>query len=289
MFDASTWAELSSLRIDDLPRNAGFHGVAISADSGTLAIKRKPDALELWDASTSRLRTTITWPTTPGYIGSSEWVFSPDGSAMAARLSDGAIGLWDCATGQQRLKATRQLTEGAVRSPVRSKWFPLGNTIVHPFAFSRDSLTLAIACPDGAVRLWDISSARLTTVLPLPVPAFDSSGPILFSADGRYLAVAGEGPPTTRIDRLPAALAAGFTSVREPDPSDQVARLIVWELTGRRQRIVAQAAGRFTALAFAGNISTLAAAREEPAYDEDGFRVREILRDVMLWSLDSSR
>jgi hypothetical protein len=62
-----------------------------------------------------------------------------------------------------------------------------------------------------------------------------------------------------------------------------------WDLTGRRERIVAQFAGRFTALAFASDKSTLAVAREEASYDDDGFHVREILRDVMLWSLDSSR
>jgi hypothetical protein len=101
--------------------------------------------------------------------------------------------------------------------------------------------------------------------------------------------VAGEGPQRGRIDGLPAALRRGFTALYEADPADQVGRLIVWDLTGQHQRIVAQEAGRFVALAFARDNSMLAAAREEPIYDEDGFRVREIVRDVMLWLLDSAR
>jgi hypothetical protein len=156
-----------------------------------------------------------------------------------------------------------------------------------PFAFSPDSMTLAFVFPDGAVRLWDISSARLSTILPPPVPAFENSGPVLFSPDGRYLAVAGHGAPTTRIDRLPAALRRGLTGLREPDPSEEVGRLIVWNLTERRHRVVAQAPGRFGVLAFAGDNSTLAAAREEAISDDNiGFKVREVVRDVMLWSLD---
>jgi len=62
----------------------------------------------------------------------------------------------------------------------------------------------------------------------------------------------------------------------------------VWDLTERRHRIVAQASGRFSALAFVADGSTLAAAREEYVYGGERFEGWKIVRDVMLWSLDSS-
>jgi hypothetical protein len=69
------------------------------------------------------------------------------------------------------------------------------------------------------------------------------------------------------------------------------------DVTGRRvrrrwvlawNRLVAQAGGRFTALAFAPDGSTLAAARQEVFFDPVEFVRWRTVRDVMLWSLDSS-
>jgi hypothetical protein len=112
---------------------------------------------------------------------------------------------------------------------------------------------------------------------------------VLFSGDGQCVAVAGEGAPRTRIDRIPAALAEVLVGARDASPQEAVGRLIVWELSGRSQHLVAQANGSFTALAFSPDGSTLAAAREEffpsgEPWQEWG----ETVRDVMLWPLKSS-
>jgi hypothetical protein len=125
-------------------------------------------------------------------------------------------------------------------------------------------------------------------VLQAPVPEFENSGPILFSPDGRYLAVAGKGAPRSRIDRPPSTPRGVLTRDRETASSEKVGRLIVWDLTGRGHRIVAQAGGSFSALAFAADGSTLAAAREECVDPGEGLKGWKIVRDVRLWSLDSS-
>jgi hypothetical protein len=64
---------------------------------------------------------------------------------------------------------------------------------------------------------------------------------------------------------------------------------MVWDLPGRRARIVDDAAGRFSALAFAADGSTLAAAHEHHVVGGEGFDGWKIERDVMLWSLGPSR
>jgi len=190
----------------------------MSADSGTLAIRRKSDGLELWDAASARLRASITAPTDPGRIGTSDWIFSPDGSALVTRLSDGAINLWDASTGRRRLQASMAVTANSERPTLGANWIAFGGSPVRPFAFSPDSMTLAVACPDGSVHQWGIPSARRATVLQAPVPEFENSDLILFSPDGRFLAVAGQGAPRNGIDRLPAPLRGVFTRNRETPP-----------------------------------------------------------------------
>jgi hypothetical protein len=123
-------------------------------------------------------------------------------------------------------------------------------------------------------------------VLPPPVPSFDASGLILFSSDGRYLVLAGEGAPRSRIDRLPAALRDRLPRHADTGDSAVIGRLIVWNLTTGRNRLVAQAGGRFSALAFAPDGSRLAAAREQFFPGEGWIYLGKMERDVMLWSLD---
>ena len=62
--------------------------------------------------------------------------------------------------------------------------------------------------------------------------------------------------------------------------------MILWDLTSRQHRLVAQAGGYFSALAFAPDVSTLAAAHVEFIPDEDLIykKTGTTVRDVMLWS-----
>jgi WD40 repeat protein len=262
--------------------------MVVSADSGTLAIRRGSDVLELWDVPSSGRRETIRAETGVGGFSSSDWVFSPDGSCLSAMLADGAIGLWDAVTGQERFRDEQAVLPAFERPSFGLHWRSLVETAGRPLAFSADSKTLGIACRNGAVRLWNISSARLLTVLPPPVPPLESSGVIAFSGDGRYVALAGEGTPRARIDRLPAALRDVLHRVGDPRRAETIGRLIVWNLAAGRQHLVAQAGGRFSALAFAPDGSRLAAAHEEIFWGEEPFDLGTMVRDVMFWPLDRS-
>jgi WD40 repeat protein len=285
--DAQTGAERGSFRIDKETAAGRMSAVAASADSETLAIRRAAVGLELWDVPSSRLRATIPAQTDVAPEGAPLWVcFSPDGSSVGAVLPDGTIGLWDAVTGAERFRDQQAV------APTASRPFFFFNKIFHvevagrPFAFSADSRTLGVACRNGAVHLWHIPSSRLRSVLPPPVPSLESSGLILFSRDGRYLVLAGEGAPRSRIHRLPAALRDRLARDTATGNSDVIGRLIVWDLTTGRNRLVAQAGGRFSALAFAPDGSRLAAAREQFFSAEGPIYLGKTERDVMLWPLD---
>ena len=284
--DAQTGAERGSFGIDKEPVVGRMSAVAVSADSETLAIRRAGVGLELWDVQSARLRTTIR-AQTEAPAGASLWVcFSPDGASLGAVLPDGTVGLWDAVTGAERFRDQQAVAPGALRTFFFLNKVWETEVAGRPFAFSADSRTLGVACRNGAVHLWDIPSSRPRSVLPPPAPLFDASGLILFSSDGRYLVLAGEGAPRSRIDRLPTALRDRLRRDTDIGDSAAIGRLIVWDLTTGRNRLVAQAGGRFTALAFAPDASRLAAAREQFFTGEGLFYLGKMERDVMLWSLD---
>ena len=168
----------------------------VSADSGTFAIERGDDNLELWDVASSRLRAPIRARMSPygpacRPIGSLA-LMAP---AFAALLPEGTIVLWDAIKGKERFRDEQVMALGPPHVFYRLNWSNLGDSAGRPVTFSADSKTLGVACRDGAVHLWDIPSAELRTVLPPPVPPLESSGVIVFSGDSRYLALAGEGTP----------------------------------------------------------------------------------------------
>jgi WD40 repeat protein len=181
IFDAATVGERASVRIDDLPREGTYPIVAIPAESGTLATRRTPNALELCDTASARLRAAIAAPTTGGQIGTSDWAFSPDGSALVAQLPEGTVNLWDASTGRRRLRASTAVAARSDRPAFGKNCMAWGDPVVRPFAISPDGMVLAVSDRDGSVQLWDIAKARRSTLLPAPVPAFETSGPILFS------------------------------------------------------------------------------------------------------------
>jgi WD40 repeat protein len=286
ILDAETGAERASLRIGKGRAAGSIPAMVVSADSETLAIRGGTDRLELWDAPSSRLRETIRAETGYRQVSLSEWVFSPDGRSVSTVRADGTVGLWDAATGEPRFLDEQAEAPAPLREALQMQWRSLGDGARRPFTFSADGKTLGVVCRDGAVHLWNIPSAQLRTVLPPPVPPLASPGLIVFSADNRYLALAGEGAPPTRIDRLPAVLRDILHPVGESGQPEMIGRLIVWDLTAGRHRLDAQSGGRFSALAFAPNGSRLAAAREEFFFSDDWFSRGKTVRDVMLWSLD---
>jgi hypothetical protein len=286
IIDVETGASRASLSVNKYPTVAGTRARAVAADSETFAVRRSSGVLELWDVPSARRRGTIRAETGVQGLCMSDWVFSPDGSSLSTVLADGTIGLWDAVTLEERFRDKRAIDTSRGLPFFGANWSGPGESAQGPLAFSADSTTLGVACSDGTVHLWNIRSARIQTVLPPPVPPLDSLAAIGFSGDSRYLALSGEGTPCARIDRLPAALREVLHRVGDKPGVTSIGRLTVWDLTTGRQCRIAQAGGRFTALAFAPDGSRLAAAREETFSIDERLRLGTTVRDVVLWSLE---
>ena len=105
--------------------------------------------------------------------------FSPDGKTLAS-LNDGDVKLWDLATNKERAtleghtKEDRETTEAAYG--------------VESVAFSPDGKTLAAAAHDMTVKVWDVATAKRSTLQghthAVYCVAFSSDSKTLASASG---------------------------------------------------------------------------------------------------------
>jgi WD40 repeat protein len=172
---------------DTLPR-----GIAVSPDGRTLAIGHSDGMVDLLDPRTLRRRAGFR--ALPGFVAA--LAFSPDGHVLAAGGQHGRLTLWDSRT-LRRLGELRGQT-----------------TTSQTLAFSPDGALLASAelgtpteaetdFKGGGVRVWDLRARSLTAIrVPLATPA------IAISANGRWLAIAGNAQPTEVRDARNGQLVA---------------------------------------------------------------------------------
>jgi hypothetical protein len=153
-------------------------GVAVGVEDGTV---------RLLDLATGRERGRL--EPERGVIRSVRSVaFSPDGTLLAAGLSmDNVVRVWDVAAGAPRHEFRWERAylpgrgPGPGRTPETDPQRPEG---VYALAFAPDGKTLAAACCDRRVRLWEVATGRLRHQFeePTAVVAFAPRGPALATA-----------------------------------------------------------------------------------------------------------
>ena len=154
-----------------------------SPDGGTLAIRYyNTDEIQLWDAETGELKTTLI-----GWKSENHIAFSPDGTTLATADKNYTVRLWDVQTGQPKKTfigetdyyKVIEVNEDGVRQ-VKS----YASKRVQSIAFSPDGDTLAVSSY-GEIRLSDIPTGTHQATL----TGNGSFSRLVFSPDGRTLAV----------------------------------------------------------------------------------------------------
>jgi WD40 repeat protein len=159
----------------------GAWGVAFSPDGKLLAagLLEGPAHILLWDAKTGKELARL-----EGHDGAvSALAFSPDGRLLASTgLNESKARIWDVEMGAEwRCLEWRPALPEPRRRPVGH------DGVGSPLAFSPDGRTLAVACPDREIRLWELASGQQHCRF---VGHQGHVRWLAFSADGKRLATA---------------------------------------------------------------------------------------------------
>jgi WD40 repeat protein len=176
--------------------------LAISPDGAMLATAAKDKTVRLWDRASGEERRRMARQ--PEEV--EELRFSADGDTLAARCADGTLKLWSVAAGEKI--ASRKLPEAvecfAVSPDGRLAAWPDGknslvfwdvtsdrirvceggqDALVRSLEFDPVAQTLAIACEDRTVHVWDVVTRRQQQRLEVT----GLVGGLRFTPDGRQL------------------------------------------------------------------------------------------------------
>ena len=168
--------DLASGRVRTLLRQGHLGARAFSPDGRTLSTAEDGGNVILWDVEEG-----VPTETLEGHVGTNEQhAFSPDGRTLYTAGNDGRVIVWDVA-GDRRLGRPFPRGLGGLESGLNPP----------AFALSPDGRALAVARLDGRVELIDAETLRRTASF----EAFPGRAAVAidYSADGRRLAVAGEG------------------------------------------------------------------------------------------------
>ena len=161
-----------------------MRAVALAPDASWLACTSPDnDTVQIWDAATRKLRTTLTGKRWATFTGSRldlvlvVWAVAPDGTWLASGSYDGTVRIWDVATGQQRATLT-------------------GHTgSVNALAVAPDGTWLASGSRHGTVRIWDVATGQQRATL---TGHTGSVNTMAVASDGTWLASGGD-DKTVRI------------------------------------------------------------------------------------------
>jgi WD40 repeat protein len=125
-------------------------------------------------------------------------VFSPDGKTLASSASDAEVRLWDVSSAKELRRLAR----------------PYVTT--HPIAFTPDGQSVVVSWRDNILKAWDVSTGSLSHMFD-----WHRIGPLVYSPDGRVLAIAGDGEQngTVRLIGTLVALGGAQTSLQDHGPN----------------------------------------------------------------------
>jgi RNA polymerase sigma factor (sigma-70 family) len=208
-------------------RPPGRHALAVafSADGKAVALGNDEGLVVLLDAATGKERTRLQGHPTDARA----LAFSPDGRLLAACADHGPALVWNLAARKEvlRVEPRRPAEEiravhfspdaravrvsglryvpgdGALRSvaevrvfatasgkALRTHRYDPAGTAVAALGLSPDGRTGAAACFDGAVHLWDVATGKRLRAIRDALPRPSPNERLVFSPDGRILAIA---------------------------------------------------------------------------------------------------